>query len=323
MIKKTLTVLCLSIFVFLTTRPRLGTAYLSVGYTPEKTCFTVSYQGDESSLKVTPLFVLPGEDVSVRVRSDDTQASLTIDNGWKHNGADKWSWKAPRKAGLYPATITETASGELMTLNVFVMVPYGKLQRDTLNGYRIGRYPRVSTAKLPTYALPRGFIEVTAENKDTMLTPHFKLSQFLCKQGGGYPKYVVLRERLVLKLETVLDHVNTEGIPANTFTVMSGYRTPFYNRQLKNVRLSRHMWGDAADIYINNDPTVDAMDDLNGDGKRDEQDARLLYEIVDQLSDKPALKRFMGGLGWYKPTGSHGPFVHVDARGTPAHWSSN
>jgi hypothetical protein len=85
-----------------------------------------------------------------------------------------------------------------------------------------------------------------------------------------------------------LEAVNAEGIPARTFTVMSGYRTPYYNTALNNVRYSRHMWGDAADIYINNDSRNDVMDDLNGDGKRDAKDAEMLYDIVDELKDNPA-----------------------------------
>jgi len=133
---------------------------------------------------------------------------------------------------------------------------------------------------------------------------------------------VVLRERLILKLEILLEHVNAEGIPARTFSVMSGYRTPFYNKMLGNVKLSRHMWGDAADVYINSDPNVVGMGDLNGDGKVDAKDAELLYDMMEEINGKPAFNRFIGGLGWYKPTKSHGPFVHVDARGTAAHWNS-
>lgn len=320
--RRTLTILTLFLAVTFVARPRFGTAVISVGYTPEKTCFTVTYRGETSTYKVTPLFVLPGEDVKVEIHSDDKEASFAVAE-WTPSGRNSWNWKAPKKAGFYPTTVVEIKTGESMDLNVFVMVPYGKMQSDRINGYQIGKYPKVAGDKKVAYSIPRGFIEVTPENRNTLVSPHFKLGQFLCKQRGKYPKYVVLRERLILKLEYLLEHVNADGIPARTFSVMSGYRTPYYNKQLKNVKLSRHMWGDAADIYINNDPTVDAMDDLNGDGKRDAKDAELLYELVDELQDKPAFKQFVGGLGWYKPTSSHGPFIHVDARGTQAHWNSS
>ena len=47
---------------------------------------------------------------------------------------------------------------------------------------------------------------------------------------------------------------------------MSGYRTPFYNRSIGNqTRFSRHVYGDAADIYADDDGDG-KMDDLDGDG---------------------------------------------------------
>ena len=60
--------------------------------------------------------------------------------------------------------------------------------------------------------------------REVRLSPHFTLGQFVCKQAGGYPKYVVLRERLLLKLERLLEAVNAKGHAAETFHVMSGYR---------------------------------------------------------------------------------------------------
>ncbi len=316
------TFLALFLFASFAAHLPFGSALVSVGYHSERTCFSVKYRGEESSYKVTPLFVLPSEDVQIQIATIDPDATFNVGAEWKAHGKSTWVWKAPRKTGLYPSKIVESKSGETMMLNMFVMIPYGKVKSDTINGYRIGRYPKIPATKKFSYELPRGYIEVTKANRDTMISPHFKLGQFLCKQEGQYPKYVVLRERLVLKLEYMLEAVNAEGIPARTFTVMSGYRTPYYNTALNNVRYSRHMWGDAADIYINNDSRNDVMDDLNGDGKRDAKDAEMLYDIVDELKDNPAFKPYIGGLGWYKPTKMHGPFVHVDARGTPAHWNS-
>jgi hypothetical protein len=248
---------------------------------------------------------------------------IGVENGVLLNGSPGvWSWNAPEKTGTYLTRIHNIATGDSMDVHVFVMVPFSK-NKGAINGYKIGQYPRVPTTKGSLYTLPRGFVEVTAENKDLLLTPHFKLSQFLCKQGGSFPEYVVLRERLLLKLEYVLEYVNKKGIPARTFSVMSGYRTPYYNRALGNVKFSRHMWGDAADIFVNDDPHAIGMQDLNADGKCDIKDAELLYGIVNQLNDEPSFKMFIGGLGRYKPTSSHGPFVHVDARGARANWSGN
>jgi uncharacterized protein YcbK (DUF882 family) len=132
----------------------------------------------------------------------------------------------------------------------------------------------------------------------------------------------VLRERLLFKLEAMLEQLNADGIRCRTFTVMSGYRTPYYNSNLRNVRYSRHLWGDAADIFVDNDPSDNYIADLNGDGKRDQKDLDMLYHIVSELNERPSFEPFVGGLGRYESTKNHGPFIHVDARGTRATWGS-
>lgn len=62
------------------------------------------------------------------------------------------------------------------------------------------------------------------------------------------------------------------------------------------------------------------MDDLNGDGRVDVQDAQVLYNLVDGQVEKAEYRRFRGGLGRYRRTASHGPFVHVDVRDGVARW---
>ncbi|MDX1389079.1 MAG: D-Ala-D-Ala carboxypeptidase family metallohydrolase, partial [Acidobacteriota bacterium] len=181
-------------------------------------------------------------------------------------------------------------------------------------------YPATPLKGLEIYQPPRGFIEVTEANVDTPVAPHFTLRQFLCKQGGGYPKYVVLRERLLLKLELLLEQVNAAGFECDTFHVMSGYRTPYYNRSIGNVKYSRHVYGGAADIFIDVDPRDGNMDDLNGDGKIDVHDAGVLYDLIDGLYGTDFYNAYVGGLGRYKKTKAHGPFVHVDVRGFRARW---
>jgi len=197
-----------------------------------------------------------------------------------------------------------------VTLQAFVVVPYDRLQGELLNGYRIGRYPRTP---------PAGFVEVTRENEDVLVSPHFRLKQFLCKQPAGSRKYVVLNERLLLALEYVLERVNAAGYRATSFHVMSGYRTPAYNRSLGNVRYSQHQWGAAADIFI--DENRDGvMDDLNGDGRSDIRDAEVLYRLIDAATARPEAQGLIGGLGKYRSTAAHGPFVHIDVRDRKARW---
>ena len=224
----------------------------------------------------------------------------------------RWTWTAPAMPGLYPLHVVSNDQRDSLTIQAFVLVPYDRMRGEYLNGYRIGRYPAHPLRGLDIYRAPTGFVEVTRENENAFVSPHFQLKQFLCKQGGAYPKYVVLNEALIQRLEHLLELANASGYSASTFYVMSGYRTPAYNRALGNVLYSRHTFGSAADIFI--DENHDGrMDDLNGDGKSDARDAEVLYRLFD------ASQRG-GGLGKYEATRSHGPFVHVDIRDRTARW---
>lgn len=283
--------------------------------------FAVRYRGEESSYKVNAVFVHPGEKLVLEVIEVDATLSVEAATGsLKETSPQKWTWQAPSAAGLYPITFRDASSGDQILLNVFVTVPHDALRKEHLNGYRIGRYPSTPLKNLPIYRPPAGFVEVTRENETTYLSPHFQLRQFVCKQEGGYPKYLVLRERLLLKLELLLELVNRKGIRADTLHVMSGYRTPSYNSAIRNVRYSRHVYGGAVDIFVDENPKDGTMDDLNGDGRIDDGDTRLLEALVEELEKPPVYTRFIGGLARYESNAVHGPFLHLDVRGTKARW---
>jgi hypothetical protein len=62
------------------------------------------------------------------------------------------------------------------------------------------------------------------------------------------------------------------------------------------------------------------MDDLNRDGRVNVKDSRVILAAVERVEKKyPDL---LGGTGVYHSTGSHGPFAHIDVRGSRARWSS-
>jgi hypothetical protein len=274
--------------------------------------------------KVFGIFAMPGERIPLEVMNPDHESHYVLSGPQGKittAGHAKWVWQAPPQPGLFPLVVRHKESETATTLNVFVMIPYERLKGGYLQNYRIGRYPKADSGKAGVSCEPpRGFVAVTEANGDTPISPHFRLKQFLCKQKGGYPKFVVLSERLILKLEYLLERVNDAGYPCTTFTIMSGYRTPYYNRAIGNVTYSRHMWGEAADIFVDHRPKDNLMDDLNRDGTVDWKDAKVLCRIIEGLCGTESYEPFIGGLGAYEKTPSHGPFIHVDVRGCRARW---
>ncbi|HET7903296.1 MAG TPA: D-Ala-D-Ala carboxypeptidase family metallohydrolase, partial [Candidatus Eisenbacteria bacterium] len=186
-----------------------------------------------------------------------------------------------------------------------------------------GNWPaRVPGAVDPRYAPPAGFIPVTPENQSTPVSKRFRLRDFLTHdQKDVWPKVLVLRVELLDKLELIGDELERRGLPGS-LRIMSGFRTPQYNAKGVGANSgragrSRHMYGDAADVFVDaNDDGV--MDDLDGDGSVTIRDAEVLYAVVEGVEGRhPEL---VGGLSAYRANSEHGPFVHVDARGTRARW---
>lgn len=204
-------------------------------------------------------------------------------------------------------------------LNVVTLVPASELDRGRLGSYRIGEWPAGEGA----YAPPGGFVQVTPENMDTYVSTHFQLKDFLTKgQEGVWPKYVALSSRLLDKLELTLDELEAVGHPVEDVFVISGFRTPWYNETGGDTRgrgaLSRHMYGDAADVAIDNDHDG-CMDDLTGDGRATIADARVIVAAAERVEEK--YPHLIGGIGIYAPVpGSHCGMVHIDTRGNRARW---
>ena len=304
----------------------LRTSALFAGeFAAGKAGFSVRLGSEVWPYREMAVYVLPGEAVDFAVEGRRGVENFEVRSSVasvRQLGRRKWQWKAPEKVGLYHVRIVKEGTSDSISLNVLVMVPFSQDKGGYLNAYRIGEYPETALKGLSIYERPRGFVEVTEENLETLVSPHFKVAQFVCKQDGGYPKYLVLSGRLLQKLESILEKVNESGYRCDTLHVMSGYRTPYYNQEIGNVPYSLHVFGGAADVFIDADPVDDLMDDLNRDGHVDENDAKVLYEIIDDLSGKPWHQHFAGGLARYGGTEAHGPFVHVDVRGFHASWGN-
>jgi hypothetical protein len=227
---------------------------------------------------------------------------------------------APSEPGIWRLSGAGDNAHGSPPLAVITPVPFERKVGGVLNGYRIGRYLTEGAGRTDIYAPPAAFIEVTRENQNFHVSENFQLRQFLTKnQADVWPKYVVLDMRLIDKLELVLQELNAMGIRADRMHVMSGFRTPEYNGPGRGGRagLSRHTYGDAADVWVDSDGNG-YMDDLNGDGVVDIRDAQLMLRAVDRVEQR--YPELIGGAGLYVATGAHGPYIHIDVRGTPSRW---
>lgn len=231
--------------------------------------------------------------------------------------------QAPAGSGAWRLSLRgEGWSQEVGDLTVVTRVPFHEKRDGYLNGYRIGRWPTEGSGRTDRYAPPAGFIEVTPENQELRVSEHFRLGSFLTKnQRSVWPKYLALDLRLIDKLELVMQELASAGVRAERMAVMSGFRTPAYNAEGVGeggrALLSRHTYGDASDVWVDNDGDG-YMDDLNGDGRRDTRDAEVMRQAVDRVEAK--YPELVGGCGVYRDNGAHGPFVHIDARGYRARW---
>ena len=242
-------------------------------------------------------------DTPAALRSDASFTLLEPDTQSSDPGVHKTGLSTPAGDSFY----------------VVSMHPYDSKRGAMIGSYHVGSWP--APTGNPMYDRPAGVIEVTQDNASTPLSEHFKMRDFLTHdQGGVWPKALVIRPKLVDKLELISQELARRGLP-NKLHVMSGFRTPQYNALEVHpggrARLSRHMYGDASDVFVDADGN-DQMDDLNGDGRSTIADARVLLGVAESVeASHPEL---IGGLSAYPATTAHGPFVHVDTRGKRARW---
>ncbi|MEO6444449.1 MAG: D-Ala-D-Ala carboxypeptidase family metallohydrolase [Gemmatimonadaceae bacterium] len=220
--------------------------------------------------------------------------------------------------------IRQMVAGDERTEFSFVtLTPWRKKLGSYVNGYHLGLWPGEQRLMPANYENPDGFIEVMPEHARTRVSTHFTLGDFLTHdQKQVWPKYVVLREELLDKLELVLEALQSFGVATEHVVVLSGFRSPQYNSRGGGegmARSSRHQFGDAADIIV--DANRDGrMDDLNNDGRVDFSDTQVIDRAVGLVESR--YPELVGGLGLYHETGPSGPFAHIDVRGTRARWTN-
>ncbi len=270
--------------------------------------------------KLQAVFRTPGEDLGAE--EADAHFAGVVDGG---GGQILEQDTAPAAPGVYKLAIElGKARRSVADLQLVTLVPFAEKKEAKIGLYYLGNWPYEGggTPRSKQYANPSGFVEVTRQNKDLPVSEHFQIGQFLTKnQFDVWPKYVIVDENLLDKLELTVAELQKEGVRVEHVHVMSGFRTPGYNKTGGNTggraNLSRHMYGDAADVYVDNNRDG-APDDITGDGRVDTADAERFAKAAERVeATQPAL---VGGIGIYKACCGHGPFTHVDTRGYRARW---
>ena len=121
------------------------------------------------------------------------------------------------------------------------------------------------------------------------LTENFSLHEFRCRDGSDVPEELMDNVlELAQNLQVLRDYV---GKPIR---VISGYRSPTYNRKIGGAKRSQHMVAKAGDIKISGLTPAE------------------IKAIIVKLIGEGKMKK--GGVGLYRT------FVHYDVRGRNARW---
>lgn len=253
---------------------------------------------------------------------DEVPAAERGDTSTGVSGSVRVHLLAPEDA---PAGVYRVPGGVAAHPFAFIgLIPFNAKRGALIGSYPVGFWPaELHAVHSDAYDNPAGFVEVTADNMGVPLSDHLTLGDFVTHDGAPFPKYIVLREALLDKIELVLADLEMRGVSAQHIQVLSGFRTPSYNFALGDAsgraRESRHQYGDAVDMIIDADGDG-RMDDLNHDGRVDVADVRVIESAVDRV--ERAHPEFAGGLGLYREMGPSGPFAHIDVRGTRARWGT-
>lgn len=121
--------------------------------------------------------------------------------------------------------------------------------------------------------------------KPGYVSEHFRASEFACNHCGQlHPSGKMPPKRLLAHLEDIRAHF---GKPVN---INSGYRCPVHNADVGGAESSRHLEGDAADLWIAGVSPAE------------------VYEYANTIIGDE------GGVGKYAT------FTHIDVRGYRARW---
>jgi uncharacterized protein YcbK (DUF882 family) len=121
------------------------------------------------------------------------------------------------------------------------------------------------------------------------LSKNFSTAEFKCKDGSHVPEELTANVQLLCDNLQVLREELDRPI-----RVISGYRSPKYNRRIGGARRSQHMTAKAADIRVSG------------------MEPHEVHAVILRLIREG--KMMKGGVGLYTT------FTHYDVRGRNARW---
>lgn len=261
---------------------------------------------------INSVVLMPNERLHI-VLSDEFVVSNTVP--WlSQKSQHVFLATAPSEPGFYHVALGDRANRKTL-LQLVVKTPIDTAKISALKGYRFNTYPQAYKS-LAQYAQPKGLIEVKKGDENIYLSDLVQVKNMLSKQKSDFPKYFLATTEGLKMLNRLKDFLISKGIKFKRFSFISGYRTPYYNRMIGNGKHSRHQYGDAFDLYIDENGDQ-RMDDLNGDGVQNKKDVDYLYTLFVAFLKHDNRQ---GGVGKYYPNARHGGFVHIDNRGFNARW---
>ena len=254
-----------------------------------------------------------GEEVTISCQDSIQWAITELD---LQGSGTEFTVAIPRTHGIY--TLVGSDSSSVQQWSVIVPLDPTQVRTATLNSFPLGFYGDGNTREhLPR----RGFIELWPEDYSRRVSAHLTFGDLLCHTEGSWPQYMVLDTRLVDKLEQVLEEVSAYYPEARVIHCISGFRTPAYNEAIGNeTGFSLHLYGAAADIWIESWPANGLIDDLDRNKRIDVFDGEVIVQSARNL--EAAGEVAVGGASAYRWIPTHGPFVHLDTRGSAAVWQT-